>query len=193
MFNGITQGYPNGGIVIQGYYAGEEVAQPYIVAESGSGDNAAANSYVTVEQARAYAKARGKAKLFEDFDKTEQSLVVAKDYLDSLSYKGLPTFVGQPLAWPRAGVYINWLELDDDAIPQAIANAQIEIAIAVASGIDIFPNSSGTESFVKRKKVGPIEKEFEKGASFGSVVLSAALAMLGPYLTTAGGLRVVRV
>ncbi len=161
-----------------------------LVIEDGSGVKYA-NSYVSYEAARAYAKARGKESLFLDREKAEAALVDGGDYLNVIEFSGLPVFTDQDMNWPRSGVYINGVKLADDSIPKDIRSAQIEVAIAVASGLDVFGETSGR--FVVREKVGPIEKEYSDKIGFGEVDLSYVDALLSKYIYGGWGLRTVRI
>lgn len=69
--------------------------------------------------------------------------------------------VGQERAWPRTGaadVYGN--ALPSDAVPQRIEWAAYEAAVAELSNPGSLSPSVTLGSLVKRRKVGPIEREF---------------------------------
>lgn len=84
-----------------------------------------ADSYVTVAEIRAYADKRGFDVPVADAT-VEQLAILAIDYMQSKKYIGNLVEAGQALAFPRRDI----IDLADDVIPQAIKNAQIELAIA---------------------------------------------------------------
>lgn len=84
-----------------------------------------ADSYVTTAEITAYADKRGFTvpTLTADLEKLA---ILAIDYMQSKNYIGNLVESGQALAFPRRDIE----DLADDVIPQAIKNAQIELAIA---------------------------------------------------------------
>lgn len=139
-----------------------------IVVETGSGDNPAANSYVSQAEATQYALDRGVT--LSTGDAGAALIYRAMDYLAQFTnlWKGDPTQPGvQPLDWPRAGVTINGTELADNIIPSQLKNAQMQLAIEAMNG-PLMASSTGG-SFVTREKVGPIETEYSEAVSTSGV------------------------
>jgi len=125
-----------------------------VVVETGTGTNPAANSYVSEADLTAYATARGKTIA----GNTTALLISAMDELETRNYKGSRVSSAQPLSWPRSGVYVDGVYIDDETIPQRIKNAQCEAALAIDGGADFGAASSGG---VKRERVeGAIEVEY---------------------------------
>lgn len=84
-----------------------------------------ADSYVTTAEITAYANKRGFTVPTSESD-LEKIAILAIDYMQSKKYIGNLVESGQALAFPRRDIE----DLADDVIPQAIKNAQIELAIA---------------------------------------------------------------
>lgn len=150
-----------------------------------------ATSYVSVEEVRAYAEARG-IEIPADDASIEQAAIRAMDVIEAKSYKGRPTYSAQPTAFPRYGIYLPGysIPLPYDAVPAGVKKAQIEYTIAIANGFDLLPTLDGAP--VKREKIGPIETEYVVGTAQGSApVVQAAEAALRPFQRY--GLTTVRV
>jgi hypothetical protein len=86
---------------------------------------AGADSYVTTAEITAYANKRGFTVPTSESD-LEKIAILAIDYMQSKKYIGNLVESDQALAFPRREIE----DLADDVIPQAIKNAQIELAIA---------------------------------------------------------------
>lgn len=89
---------------------------------------AGADSYVTTAEITAYANKRGFTVPTSESD-LEKIAILAIDYMQSKKYIGNLVESDQALAFPRREIE----DLADDVIPQAIKNAQIELAIAAHS------------------------------------------------------------
>jgi len=139
-----------------------------ITVETGSGTNAAANSYVSVADFQAYADARGYS--YSDTDAgCEILLIKAMDYIEARRsrFQGIKTSSTQPLQWPRSWVYIDDYIVENDTIPTELIKAQCELAVA-AYTIDLQPTlQPSTVGQVKAKRVdGAVSIEyFESAAS----------------------------
>lgn len=160
-----------------------------LVVEDGSGV-AGANSYVSYDDAIAWAALRGYS-IGADQTTAEQNLIQAVDYLEAQRsrYQGYKTndpdiFIYpavQPLQWPRTNVWIDepgqisyWGLLNGyenitfvtgqpfpiDAIPVELINSQIMLAKNVSDGITLQPTQNG--AFVTFKKIGTLEKHFSE-------------------------------
>lgn len=82
-----------------------------------------ANSYIDVAEAKAFAAARG-VDLGNDDVVTEQRLLIAMDYLESLNYKGVRTDPDkQLLSWPRTGVTFDGRTFGAHVIPAQLKSA----------------------------------------------------------------------
>lgn len=139
---------------------------------------AGANSYIDVPAAKAFAEARG-VDLGTDDAVTEQRLLGAMDYLESLSYKGTRTDPdNQALSWPRTGVSYDGAAFGSDVIPGKLKNAQAQLVIELFNGVIIFASSGAssgsTEKFIKKEKVDVIETEYATPKETGEEFLAVA-------------------
>lgn len=151
-----------------------------IIVEDGTGV-ANANSFVSVEDARTYAEARG-VEFPADDDEVASMLIRAADYLEAQEcrFQGKRTSSSQALAWPRTGVVLNCDDVPPNVIPKSLIAAQVQLAMAIAAGFDLQPNIS-PQDYVTREKVGPIETEYADPVSVGIMpTFTAANALLAP-------------
>jgi len=132
-----------------------------------------ANSYVTTDEFKTYALARG-ITVPSDAE-IDVALLKAIDYLEiKPCYAGYKINEEQSLAFPRDAF---------TGIPKNLKIAQIRLAIAVLEGVDLLPIISGNSSdYVIREKVGPIETEYASGSQFSGqatfIAVDALLAAL---------------
>lgn len=135
----------------------------------------------------AYAAARG---VTINGDK-DALLTKALDYLETLKFKGEKTDPAQVLAWPRSGVYVDGVLLDDATVPAGIVKAQHALALEIDAGNDPMA-SIGRE--VKREKVDVLEVEYADGAA-ATAILAGVNALLADYISNSGstgGFDVIR-
>lgn len=159
-----------------------------LIVEDGSGI-LGADSYSTLEEARAYALSRGLV-LPELDTLAEVQLRVAFDYIESLGsrYTGQRTLAAQITQWPRKYVYIDCAELDPAIVPLAVKQAQVHLAAAIQSGVNLFAVSDGSAAIV-REKVGEIETEYKVSAGSSSATYARVIAadrLLSPLLRDGG-------
>lgn len=114
-----------------------------------------ANSYVTEAELTTYATARG----ITITGDTEELLIKAMDYLESLEYKGIKVAFDQALQWPRADVYIDDYLVDIDEIPYELKKAEYEVALSIDAGVDPLANITRLKDSVS---VGPISVTYSK-------------------------------
>jgi hypothetical protein len=107
-------------------------------------------------------------------------------------WKGTRTLVTQGLDWPRKDVAmsvggVDYI-LDDNTVPQAIIEAQLELAAQTLVSELLVTDPGGRR--VKRQKVDVLEIEYEEGA--GSVIarFPAVEYRVEPYLSTSTSRRV---
>lgn len=129
-----------------------------IIVEDGTGITNA-NSYVTEAELSAFASARA-VTLSADYT-TEQLLILAMDYIESLKYKGYKVLSTQALQWPRTQVYIDAYYNDDDNIPDELKNGLMQVAIAIDSGNN--PQQNIPRKTI-REKVGELEVQYAPGS-----------------------------
>lgn len=137
-----------------------------IVVEDGTGVEGA-NSYITVEEAREYAEARG-ITLSDDDDELGALLVKATDYLETreCDYQGSKVDCNQALSWPRTDVTLCCEDFAEDAIPVQLKNAQKTLVIAQHSGVVLLANTSASD-YVIEEQIGPIRTKYADPASVG--------------------------
>ena len=100
-----------------------------------------ANSYVTVSGIGVYATDYG----LDDWSAStvtdtmrNQAVFKSMRYLESLNWRGQKYSETQSLEWPRSYVYDrNDYLIDEDVIPQAVINAQCEIAVLMLPDSDV--------------------------------------------------------
>lgn len=143
------------------------------------------DTYATEAELTAYATARG-ITLTKD---KSVLLTLAMDYLDGLDsrWKGQRTSDAQALAWPRRLVYIDGLLIPDDEVPQAIKNAQMQLAV-YADTIDLNPiigvNAVGA---VTSKSVGDVSVGYSAGTNNKAPLFPALMRSLAAYMGGMGG------
>jgi hypothetical protein len=117
-------------------------------------------AYATPDDADSVNESRGGGAAFLalDPDRQEQLLAAASVDLDTSAWRGVRATVEQEREWPRTGT-----EYSADAWPQSLVDATIELAFyrarlltadATADVLNPIPSN------LKRKKTGPIEKEY---------------------------------
>lgn len=151
-----------------------------------------ANTFVNVDEARAYASARNITLPTNDAD-VATFLIRAADFLRTLEsrFAGYRVDVSQALPYPRKCAPVpnmpRWY-YDTDEIPDILKQGQIELMVALSSGVNLYGSAASSAArSVKRRKVGPIETEYFEasgGASSSLIgwaaVAPAAYAVLSP-------------
>lgn len=124
-----------------------------IVVEDGT-NVAGANSYVSLDELKAYATERGITLPASDAE-LEVLITKAMDYIElrDENYRGDRVYDDQPLSWPR-------IEYDMElGIPKELKKVEMVLAVA-AMTVDFFPVSSGSSAAKKKTTVGPITVEY---------------------------------
>ncbi len=119
---------------------------------------AGANSYVTLDEVKAFATARGVTLPTVDAE-IEPFAVLAFDYIESfrVKYQGQKTEPSQRTEFPRSGVVVDGYYAPSTEIPWQLKSAQCQ-AVIEAHETDLMPNSSPG---VKREKVSVLEVEYQ--------------------------------
>jgi len=146
------------------------------------------NTYATAAELAAYATARG----LEVAGDSDVLLTKALDYLATLEdrWQGSRTSVSQPLAWPRAGVYVYGTLLADDAIPQSLKDAQCRLALDVDAGVALLPTvGAGSKGSMIEQTVDVITTKWAEGANNTQPVFTAAMGLLKPLMKAGGGIN----
>lgn len=158
-----------------------------LTVEDGSGVTGA-NSYVTVDEIKAYALARG-LDLPDTDPAIEVFAVQAFDYVESYRtrYQGMKSNVALPQQFPRTGVVVDGYYVTSIEIPIQLKNAQCQ-ATSEAFGTDLMPNSSAG---IKKEKVDVLEVEYQDapGGVSASPSFPKVDSLLAPLLKTGGGWR----
>lgn len=164
------------------------------LAEDGTG-LAAANALCAVAFADEYFTDRGVTSWTGASSAKEAALIRATDYVETRwgkRFKGRVQFPDTPqaLSFPRLGID------SDGAVPVAIQKAVAEYALRALSGTALAPDpvydTSGRQSVMTRKKVGPIETEQQYTAGASAVLFRPypmADALVRPLLAYDGLVR----
>lgn len=136
-----------------------------IVVEDGTGVDGA-NSYTTVSGVTTYAADYGlsawTATGITDTIRT-QAIFKSMRYLEALSWKGVKYSEDQSLEWPRSYVYDrNDYLVDDDIVPQAVINAQCEIAVLMLpdSDINLQPTYTREDYLIESSVAGAVSEKW---------------------------------
>lgn len=190
-----------------------------LVVEDGTGlPNA--SSYVSAADIRAYATARGVTLAASDGPGdaiVDQMAIKAMDYIEAnrsyfYGWKLLPLV--QRLSFPREGVpaeqdgreysdaIVNGYEnlayagvsyREPAPLPPELIEAQCRLVLAVKAGVDLLPTTVSGR-FVKRQKLGPLEREFSEAVGiFTLPQMPDVDALLSPLLKPRGPMRSYRV
>lgn len=153
------------------------------------------NSYITEAELTTYATDRGIT--IATADKTT---LIAKsmDYMEIQLYKGYKTVSTQALQFPRvlcADYYTQYPQsytlcgYDSATVPTEIKTAQIVAALLIDLGEDLNPTLGKT---IIREKIDVIEIEYRDNST-ETKSFTQLNALLAPFLTASGGLKLVRV
>ena len=126
-----------------------------------------ANSYVSDTDYTTYATARNKT-VGSTEALREAELLKAMDYLESYrsKFKGAKVTRDQPLQWPRYDVFIDGYQIDSNAIPSELKNAQMELAI-LANSTDLVP--SGSVENIQSQSIGSLSVSYFSGGTWKTV------------------------
>lgn len=124
-----------------------------------------------------------------DTDVKERALITATRMLDRQKWAGTKTDPDQALAWPRTGLTDrDGNELDSATVPQAIKDAQAELALSLYLDPQVQTNT-GTGLNTKRLKAGSAEIEYfrpTRNARFPTIIQE----LVGLYLQGSAALVV---
>lgn len=166
-----------------------------LIVEDGTG-KPDANSYATLEQAKAFADSRG-IELPSDDEMLTRNLILAADFLNSYEsrFKGHRSFLLNPqaLSFPRDGVTMFDNEMPAAFMPPQLIGAQVAVIQAITAGVELFPVQSGAA--VTEETVGPITTKYDAGTWDASdlPVLSMVENILKPLFDNSAVWQTVRV
>lgn len=148
-------------------------------------------SYVSVDDARAYASARG-VTLSVDDDDIEPLLIKATDYLEGVRdrYKGTKKNGPGFLQWPRVDAWIDGTI--EEGIPRELRWAQCQLVIEMVS---VDPTETRSGAAVRQEVVGPISTTYAvaDGDSGIGVTMPKVDALLDPLFKTTFTLSSMRI
>jgi hypothetical protein len=140
-----------------------------------------ANSYVSLEDARAYAQLRG-SDLSSDNTVAISQLIKGFDFVEAYEsrYGGKRSF--RHTAFPRTGSCVNGFEIEADEVLPQVGYAQVQVALSIESGFDPMPVLQFAD-IVTKEKVGPLETTFAEPTSLSQMTpqVTAAVALLKPF------------
>jgi hypothetical protein len=165
-----------------------------------------ANSYADVDFADEYFVERGYVAWTGGTELKKTWLVQATDYIEQVfawRFAGSQMFPGvQGLAYPRKDVVLrDGTRMLDGVMPVTLLRATCQYALRAKTGPlmpDPLVDKTGFLVVTTRKKVGPIEKEFQVMGSSGQPILIRSYpfadGLLSPLLCASGrgGTRVIR-
>ncbi len=145
-----------------------------------------ANSFVTEDQIVTYALMRGVVlpnSSDTDKDRVATLGILAADYLRILPWRGEVVDANQTMPFPRKNMNMTppWPE---DAVPLAVKEAQLQLALLSNGGTVLIPTSSGF-GFLIKEKIGPIENTYSEKVgvnSNGLPILPGISLLLTPWL-----------
>jgi hypothetical protein len=108
---------------------------------------AASNSYGSLAEADSFFSDRPEADDWEAVGSQKEAwLIRATDRLEQESYQGERTDDDQALSFPRVGLFIDGIEIDDDVIPVQAKRGQFQLALSLSGEDDPFADT-GLEGF----------------------------------------------
>jgi hypothetical protein len=171
-----------------------------IVKETGSGDDATANSYASLDDLRTYADLRNVTLPVNDYE-CEALLIRAMDYLKKYDDTDSgPKWIGdgkvsttQPLAWPRVNVWRDGALQDADYMPRELEYATCALAVDAQTN-DLQPTRtpSDTGPVIKERVEGAVTVEYANPGRLMNVAAFAKADTLLAVLLRRRGLFAVR-
>jgi hypothetical protein len=159
-----------------------------LVIEDGTA-KANATSFVTIDEYKAFATARGFAVPLDAA--IEANAIKAVDYIVSREreYGGDRLTNTQALPFPRTGQYVLNVLIADGSIPVQVKALQFGIMKAIADGIDLFPTSA--ERALQSQRTGPLFKQWFDNDITPTITFVDAL--IRPLLSNVAFLAVRRI
>jgi hypothetical protein len=161
-----------------------------LVVEDGTG-RPDSNTYATVDQLRAYARARGTTVPPNPND-CEALLLKAMDYMHGLDFIGDRATRDQALDWPRFNVCVEGFYYNSTTLPRQLEQAQCALAIE-AQKTDLLPTTPGnTSGPVTEKTVGPITLKYANAGRVSQVPAVAKADTILRMILKRNGFTVIR-
>lgn len=153
------------------------------------------NSYISHEDAAAYLSERLYTDAWDNATLVEQqtALIMATRAIDRLTLAGMPADDDQALAFPRTYRAQDGTDVDSDDVPQAVADATVEEALALldrGNSERRRMQADGLTSF----QIGTLQEVYATGGSGRALVPHGLISveareLLRPFI--AGSVRIV--
>lgn len=148
---------------------------------------AATDSYATAAEYTARASAMGWTLTTTTQDANMRRAAVALDARWLARASGYRQYQTQLREYPRVWAgYVNGWPVNPDTIPQAIKDAQMELAYLIQGGADPMATLDGVVAS-ERVKAGPVESDTAYMGGKGLPSYTAVNALIAPYLTAGQG------
>lgn len=154
-----------------------------LILEDGTG-KADSNTYALSATFSDYLASRGLS--LSGTKSSDELLITAMDYLETMSYIGSKLTSSQALLWPRYNVCIDGFIVDNDSIPDALIKTQLQLAVEIDKG---FNPLSTVGRGIKREKVDTLEVEYLDNAKTTEMIRSVN-AMLAKLLLSGGSMQI---
>lgn len=156
-----------------------------LIVEDGTG-LATAESFISVADADTRRTALGAVAAWTALTtaQKEQALRKAAEYLEQRyaeRWKGDRIISTQALSWPRYGAFVHGYEINWNAVPAAVANANADLALKTITET----LNADLERGIVCEKIGPIETEYDR-YSPQAKRYQAIDQQLAPYLSSGG-------
>lgn len=153
----------------------------------------AANTYASLAEAQAYCDARLSVEAWTGAvsDVRTRALISATARIEQEDFVGARESDTQALSFPRSGVDVDGIAIDDHVVPERVKRAQLELALVLLNSDGDFLADSGLEGF-NEVKVGPLSvvPNHRQAAALPATVRR----LLRPFLTSpsSSGVTLVR-
>jgi hypothetical protein len=138
-----------------------------------------ANSFVSRSDFIAYALSLGV--VIPNTDPSDVLLVKAGQFIASKEgrLKGELVERGQPMSYPRANLTLEGFEWEENEIPRQVKLCQMELALDLNAGIDLYNPPQSASVGIKRERVeGAVEVEYAVGEEMKLSRNSTAMALI---------------
>lgn len=154
-----------------------------IIVEDGTG-KPDANSFVSVDEFKEYAEARGVDSGKYNDAAISSNLLLGAEYITALEpkFQGFRSNVEQGLAFPRVNVSYNGQSVSPVSVPRAVKLAQMSAAMSAIEGLKLFPTADAAP--IKEDTIGPITTIYDTSVwQAGTITeLPAVSALLKLYM-----------
>lgn len=147
-----------------------------------------ATTFATRAELIAFAAARGIT--IPDDDATDVHLVLAMDYLATLTFLGVPVVEDQGAPFPRSyypDANSDELGFPNDSIPAGVKRAQLLLAVASLNGVTLLGTRSAGRQ-IKSRDVGPLKRQYGE-ESYERAQVAGVDDALMPYMIDRAGFR----